>query len=89
MKLHKKYQQLVMPKDMPPPEGKGEQAGSLTSNEATPDHSDQPSVLSIGVGTANHMDTMCPFPINRPTPSYICKHVPELTCITAAHDKIP
>lgn len=53
MKLHKKYQQLVKPKDMPPPEGEGEQAGSLTSNEATPDHSDQPSMLSIGVGTAS------------------------------------
>ena len=38
---------------MPPPEGEGEQAGSLTSNEATPDHSDQPSMLSIGVGTAS------------------------------------
>jgi hypothetical protein len=85
--LHKKYQWLVKSKDVPLPKDKDRQVGSKTTTKAPLDCGDQPESLSnASVGITTHAD-MCPFPMNGPVPSYICKRIPEIACIAAARDE--
>jgi hypothetical protein len=88
MELHKKYRWLVKPKVVPLPKDEGKQVGSLTSDEATPDY-DWPESVNASMGTTTHMDATCPFPMDRPVPSYIRKCVPEIAHIAAVCDEIP